>query len=161
LFKGKIAMKINLNPLLLLLCVLLTIALFTSSALSQDSDTMTLHVVERATTDVVTDLGEEGDSVGDVLTFANEVYDENNETLVGTDNGFCVRTVVGAAWECIWTLTLADGQITVEGPFNDTGESVFAVTGGTGAYANARGQMTLTWRNDAGTEFDFVYEISN
>ena len=121
--------------------------------------TTTLHVVERATTDTVADIAPEGDSVGDVLGFANEVFDENNANKVGSDNGACTRTAAGAAWECIWTLTLADGQITVEGPFYDAGDSVLAITGGTGAYKEARGQMKLHARNAQGTEYDFTYEI--
>ena len=43
-----------------------------------------LAVVERAATDVVTDTGDSGDTVGDILTFANEVYDEANANEVGT-----------------------------------------------------------------------------
>jgi allene oxide cyclase len=126
----------------------------------QSSNTMSLTVVERATTDVVTDVGEEGDSVGDVLTFANEVYDEANETQVGTDSGYCIRTAVGVGWECFWTMTLEDGQIMVQGPFSDTGDSTMAIIGGTGAYANAGGEMGLHSRNAEGTEFDFSYQIS-
>lgn len=126
---------------------------------SAQESSLTIHVVERATTDVVTDFAEEGDSVGDLLTFANEVYDENNENLVGTDNGYCIRTAVGLAWECAWTLTLDDGQLMVEGSFMDVGDSVLAISGGTGAYQNARGQMTLHDRNGDATEYDFVYEI--
>jgi hypothetical protein len=142
------------NLILLVLAALMLMAFVT-----QDT-TMTIHVVERATTDVVTDTGDEGDSVGDILTFANEVYDENNESLVGTDNGYCFRTVVGSAWECEWTLTLEDGQINVSVPFYDTGDSLLAITGGTGAYAGTRGQMTLSFHNEDATEFDFVYEIT-
>jgi allene oxide cyclase len=41
--------------------------------------------------------------------------------------------VVGESWECIWTTLLPRGQITVEGPFYDTRDSVLAITGGTGA----------------------------
>src|SRR5258708_5686386 len=80
------------------------------------ADTQSLKLVEHATTDTVTDTGDEDDSVGDILTFANPVFDEQNKTQLGSDNGWCVRTVVGTAWECFWTLTLKDGQITVEGP---------------------------------------------
>jgi hypothetical protein len=122
-----------------------------------------LTVVEHADTDAVTDVGESGDTVGDILTFANQVYDEKNENEIGSDNGYCFRTVVGegAAWECHWILTLADGQLAVDGPFYDKGDSMLAITGGTGAYATARGQMTLHARNDQGTEYDFVYEISD
>jgi allene oxide cyclase len=94
-----------------------------------------------------------------VLGFANPVFDAANKTQVATDNGTCVRTAVGKAFECVWTLTRSDGQITVEGPFFDTKESTLAITGGTGAYDEARGQMKLHARNEKGTEYDFTYEI--
>ena len=100
-----------------------------------------------------------GDSAGDILTFANEVFDKDNANKVGSDNGWCARTVVGKAWECIWTTTLAEGQITVEGPFYDTADSVLAITGGTGEYAEASGSLALHARNDKGTEYDFVYKL--
>ena len=119
----------------------------------------TLALVEHATSDTVTDTGAQGDSVGDILTFANDVFDKDNAKKVGSDNGWCARTVVGKAWECIWTVTLAEGQITVEGPFYDTADSVMAVTGGTGEYAEARGSLALHARNDKGTEYDFVYTL--
>lgn len=120
----------------------------------------TLHVVEHATTDAVADTGPQGDSLGDVLAFANSVFDEANQKEVGSDNGQCIRTAVGAAWECFWTITLPEGQITVEGPFYDTKDSTLAITGGTGAYSGARGQMSLHSRNAQGTEYDFVYDIA-
>lgn len=118
-----------------------------------------ITVVEHADTDAVVDIGAKDDSAGDVLTFANPVFDVANKTQVGTDQGHCIRTVVGKAWECFWTLSLKDGQLTVEGPFLDAGDSVLAVTGGTGKYAGARGQMKLHYRNPKGTEFDFRYEL--
>jgi hypothetical protein len=62
--------------------------------------TVRLALVERAANDAVTDTGAEGDSVGDILTFANQIYDEANAAVVGNDNGWCVRTVAGVAWEC-------------------------------------------------------------
>ena len=123
------------------------------------AETKTLRFVERAPSDTVTDTGEKGDSVGDLLTFANDVYDEKNATKLGTDQGFCLRVNKGVSWECLWTLTLADGQITVEGPFFDAGDSTLAITGGTGAYTTVRGQMKLHARNAAGTEYDFTYEL--
>jgi hypothetical protein len=118
-----------------------------------------ITVVEHADTDAVVDIGAKEDSAGDVLTFANPVFDAANKVHVGTDQGYCIRTVVGKAWECVWTLSLKSGQITVEGPFFDTGDSVLAITGGTGLYAGARGQMKLHYRNPKGTEFDFHYEL--
>ena len=121
--------------------------------------TTTLHVIEHADTDAVGDVAPEGDSVGDTLGFANPVYDESNTQQLGTDNGFCVRTAVGEAWECVWTINLAEGQITVEGPFYDAKDSMLAITGGTGEYSQVRGEMTLHARNAQGTEFDFTYTI--
>lgn len=140
---------------LLIVVVILALAAFSPGK----QNTTSLTVVEHADTDVVTDTGEKGDTVGDVLTFANKVYDEKNEKEIGSDNGYCLRTAVGAAWECNWTLTLADGSVVVEGPFYDTGDSVLAITGGTGKYADARGSMKLHWRNEKGTEYDFAYEF--
>jgi hypothetical protein len=48
----------------------------------------------------------------------NPVYDAANKTRIGRDQGDCVRTVVGKAWECFWTVLLPAGQITVEGPYS-------------------------------------------
>ncbi len=125
------------------------------------ADMQSLKVVERATTDTVTSTGDADDNAGDILTFANEVFDEANKEKVGSDNGWCVRTVVGVAWECFWTLTLKGGQITVEGPYLDAGDSVLAVTGGTGTYAGAKGEMSLHARNAEGTEYDFGYKLAH
>jgi allene oxide cyclase len=118
-----------------------------------------IHVVEHATTDATTDTGKKGDSAGDILTFANKVFDSADTRKVGTDNGFCVRTVAGFSYECWWTTFLAKGQITVEGPFYDKKNSVLAITGGTGAYARARGFMELNFHNAKGTKFDFVFHV--
>jgi hypothetical protein len=118
-----------------------------------------LKLVEHATSDTVTDLGAKDDSAGDLLTFANDIYDATNAKKIGSDNGWCVRTVPGKAWECFWTLFLDAGQVTVEGPFLDAGDSVLAVTGGTGKYAGVRGDMTLHARDAKGSEYDFVYHL--
>ena len=119
----------------------------------------TVHVVEHAVTDAVSN-GTKADSLGNVLTFANPVYDSADKSKVGSDNGFCVRTEKGKAWECLWTTFLAGGQITVEGPFSDTGNTKLAITGGTGAYANSRGWMELNYHNKKGTKYDFVFHLS-
>ena len=54
-----------------------------------------LVVVERPVGETTVDLGAKGDSVGDLLVFANKVYDASNKTRVGSDQGYCIRTIVG------------------------------------------------------------------
>ena len=118
-----------------------------------------IKVVERPVGETTIDLGAKGDSVGDLLVFANGVFDAANKTQVGTDQGYCVRTIVGKSWECNWTLSLKGGQITVEGPFMDEGDSLFTVTGGTGKYAGAKGSMKLHPRDAKSTGYDFTYDL--
>ncbi|MDH5224778.1 MAG: dirigent protein [Actinomycetota bacterium] len=119
-----------------------------------------ITVVERATTDKVIDVGRRGDSPGDLLTFANRLFDETNTTKVGRDQGSCIRISRNRGlWQCSWTSFLEGGSLTVEGPFFDDRESDLAITGGTGAYSAATGSMHLGFRDDP-AEFDFVYSIN-
>jgi allene oxide cyclase len=120
--------------------------------------TTTVSVVEHAATDVTTDTGKKGDSAGDVLTFANDVYNAQDSAKVGTDEGFCVRTVKGKTYECTWTTILPGGHLAVQGPFYDARNSTVAIVGGTGRYRNARGTMRLTSRA-GGNKFAFVFHV--
>jgi hypothetical protein len=121
----------------------------------------TFTMVERATTDAVTDIGASGDSAGDLLTFANEIFDAADAERVGSDSGFCVRTVAGKSWECFFTVALADGQITVAGPFLDAGDTTMTVTGGTGHYTGAKGDMKLHARDEKGSAYDFTFTLAH
>jgi allene oxide cyclase len=56
----------------------------------------TLNLVERATTDTVADIAPEGDSVGDVLGFANDVYDGANQTKNGCGAGTIGMNIQGS-----------------------------------------------------------------
>ena len=120
----------------------------------------TITVIEHADTDVTTDNPPEGDSPGDVLTFANEVFDETDTEDVGSDQGYCIRTAIGESYECNFTTLLAKGNITVEGPFYDAKDSVLSITGGTGHYRKARGEMELSAYGNEGPKFQFVFHIT-
>ncbi|HEY6068079.1 MAG TPA: allene oxide cyclase family protein [Gaiellaceae bacterium] len=152
-------MKRVLIPAAVLGAAILTFAVVNATAGSSRSrEGGRIHVIEHATSDAVTN-GTADDSAGNILTFANGVFDSSDTKKVGTDQGYCVRIEVGKSWECNWTTFLPGGQITVEGPFLDTGDSTVAITGGTGAYRNVRGSMQLKYHNPAGTEFDFVFNL--
>jgi allene oxide cyclase len=118
-----------------------------------------LQIVERAISDTIVHVGGKDDAAGNLLTFANPVFDAANKKQLGSDQGFCVRVAVAKSWECLWTVTLAGGQITVEGPFLDQGDSLLAVTGGTGKYAGAKGSLKLHARDAKGSAYDFHYEL--
>ncbi|MBA2124790.1 Allene oxide cyclase [Hyphomicrobium methylovorum] len=124
------------------------------------ADKVAVVLVEHNSNWTTTDTGAPGDSVGDVMTFANTIFDAKNEKQVGTNNGVCIRTVVAEAYECNWTTFLADGQISVAGPFYDAKDATLAVTGGTGAYEGMHGQLKVHARDAKATEIDFRFELS-
>jgi allene oxide cyclase len=120
----------------------------------------TVHVIEHAVTDTEIPTGGGKDVKGNILTFNNPIFNAANAKQVGHDEGFCTRLAPKQGiWECLWTTFLAGGQITVQGPFYDTRNSVLSITGGTGAYRNARGQMKLVSRN-GGKAYDFIFQLS-
>jgi hypothetical protein len=120
----------------------------------------TVHVIEHAITDTEIPTGGGKDVKGNILTFNNPVYNVSNTKRVGHDEGFCTRIAPKQGiWECLWTTFLKEGQVTVQGPFYDTRNSVLSITGGTGAYRNSRGEMALLSRN-GGKEYDFIFKLS-
>jgi hypothetical protein len=151
-----------MKPLRVVPPALACVALLAAAGCGGDSESSTIKLIEHAETDVVRHIGpaKEEDSAGDVLAFANPVFDSENKQRMGSDNGACIRTAAGKAWECFWTVSLSGGQITVEGPFNDGRDSTLAITGGTDEYEDASGQMQLHARNPEETEYDFTYEVN-
>jgi Allene oxide cyclase len=138
---------------------LFSIAVAAALTWAAPASAASLYVIEHAVSDATASIGKAKDNRGDVLTFANPLFDATNKKQIGSDNGFCIRTVVGKAYECTWINTLAAGQITVEGPFHNSGDTTLAVTGGTGKYAGARGQMLLHARDAKGSEYDFKFSL--
>jgi hypothetical protein len=157
--------RFKLLALALALAIVLAAGIVSISAASAsdrpDKSARRLTVVEHADSDSVVDTGPAGDSLGDILAFGNPIYDAANAKQVGRDQGYCVRTNVGTSWECNWTVILDEGSLVVEGPFyDDLRDSQLAITGSTGDFRNARGEMTLHSRNAAGSEFDFIYRLT-
>ena len=119
-----------------------------------------IDLVERAATDTISlHGGTAADNVGDMLTFTNPIYDASNTKQVGSDQGYCVRLTVGKLFECRWTLSLAKGQIMVDGPVVDGEDSVLAIVGGTGVYGGASGEMGIHARDAKATAYDFHYRL--
>ena len=118
-----------------------------------------LEFIEHAKSDATLDLGAPGDSPGDLLTFANPLFDPLDKAQIGIDQGYCVRVAVGKSWECSITIIVDGGQIMITGPYNDKGDSMLAVIGGTGRFAGTKGQMLLHARDAKGSAYDFRFEL--
>ena len=93
------------------------------------------------------DLGKEGEGPGDLfLTSGVPVRDERTGRRVGEIDGFEVilsRAHIGMVFQS-GSLNLRDGSIQGAGIIRHTdAEQAESLTGGTGAYANTRGQMTV------------------
>ena len=136
-----------------------------SSVLSSSATAgTTLTVIEHTVSDHVTDVGRTGLGPGDLLTFHNPIYNSTDTTVVGSDQGFCIRITKfkenkKGSWECEWTTFLNNGadSITVESPFYDTGLGTGAITGGTGLYVGASGSLDLSCSE---TECTFKFNLS-
>jgi hypothetical protein len=106
-------------------------------------------------------------TIGDEVVFTDLLWDHSGGHQVGTDAVACTAMKVTSSAEtdqCVATFSLTDrGQITVQGlvvlpPGDETGAKFdLAVTGGTGEFADADGQLTveiLNSKGDANLTFD-------
>ena len=128
--------------------LLITVIFLGVSACSQESP-QTLITIADARTDParVIDMGEPGDSAGDMLVFDQPLLDEDME-IIGNNSGTCIRTRVEHSLQCQWTLTFENGSIQVAGREFDQGTSVIGITGGSGSYSGISGEMTSVNNND-------------
>jgi hypothetical protein len=94
------------------------------------------------------DTGEPGPSVGDVVVARDEVL-RANAAPAGTFRQVCTLVDLAgnpftSTYECSGSLELTAGTITMQGPFVPAkAEQSAAITGGTGAYATARGEIVI------------------
>ena len=139
----------------IIIAIIAVIATTSSATWAQSPAKEGSDVLPHSTTTLVTiadgrsgiaqsvDLGEAGDSPGDIFVFDQPLLNSNREPI-GNNSGFCIRTLPGKFSECQWTLTLANGTITVAGRESDTGTSMVPVIGGSGKYLLVRGVMATT-----------------
>jgi hypothetical protein len=98
-------------------------------------------------------------SLGDILVFTNPLADASGR-VVGRLHVSCATTAgarnfLKSAITCSGTYVLRDGTVTAQGTFRVGGSTTtIAITGGTGAYANARG--VLVSKDDRGGTHDTI-----
>jgi hypothetical protein len=117
-----------------------------------DNDVRTFKVTLRhgPDTDHELDLGASGLSVGDRFIFATDAFRKGERVGVGAGDCVTVRFRPGRDQPqahndlCVATLSLPEGQITAQGLFDRITGPVpvtLAITGGTGAYRTAHGEL--------------------
>ncbi|MFB3116389.1 MAG: dirigent protein [Gammaproteobacteria bacterium] len=127
---------------------LLTTIMLGLAACSQETPQILVTIADaRANKAQHIDLGEPGDSVGDILTFDQPLLNEDMKQ-VGNNSGKCIRTLVEHSFQCQWTLTFENGSIQVAGREFDQGTSTLSIVGGTGKYSGITGEMESTNNND-------------
>ncbi|WP_432011209.1 allene oxide cyclase barrel-like domain-containing protein [Streptomyces cucumeris] len=107
---------------------------------------------------VHTDVGTRGLSVGDEFVYSDKLF--QNGKQVGEDGSSCqVTKLVGEkiTTNCVLSVQLSDGQLTAQSLWTKGTDTVrMAVTGGTGAYRGATGELTC---NDIQTPHE-TYRIT-
>jgi hypothetical protein len=130
---------------------------------ADDDHSRTIRVQERNIQEADIDLGEPDFSAGDQFVFRGELYDRDDDR-VGISGGVCTflaEEAAGVDAQCVATFRLDDGQITVQGLITFTEEDrpfQAAITGGTGDYRNAHGQVRIV--NNADGTVDYTIRLS-
>jgi Dirigent-like protein len=110
-------------------------------------------LADRGEDEFESDLGERGDSAGDVLGWINPV--ERDGDASGEQLSLCTRTSGDeeeSTLACTLTLKFDEGSIVSEGLFDTArDEEELAILGGTGEYEGARGNVT--WRSSGEGRF--------
>jgi hypothetical protein len=125
---------------------------FASSSTSRSADHRGVQVIQliaKGGHETNIDLGSKGFSAGDQeLVAANLVQDGKRVGEVGSVCQLVRVAKSSAACLDTFTLSLPKGQITTQGLVTSTpagaGTFALAITGGTGAYQTAHGQMKVT-----------------
>jgi allene oxide cyclase-like protein len=128
--------------------ILLSVAILGFSACTQETPQILVTIADaRISPAQYSDIGDSGDSVGDILSFDQPLLDIDMREI-GNNSGICTRTHIGHSFQCQWTLTFEDGSIQVAGREYDQGTSTLSIIGGTGKYSGINGEMESINNND-------------
>ena len=143
-----------------LLLVVLAVALAGGAYAAPQTDAKssakrTIHLREASATPKLTvvDIGDHGPSAGDHVVTVDGVLDAGG-AAAGSTSQVCTLLTPGAniftsTYDCTGSFDLADGSITVQGTFVPTAAaSTLAITGGTGEFAKARGEVVIATEAD-------------
>jgi hypothetical protein len=116
-----------------------------ASGKSSDQATFTLVAIPET----------QGEPIERGFTFTDRLETTDGVPIDGWDGGRCINLNPDpedlSQWMCELVVRLPEGDIAMAGPFDVSGEAdlVFAVTGGTGTFRNARGEVEVVPIPDA------------
>ena len=117
--------------------------------------THVVTVIEHEVRNADVDTGDPGESPGDYFLFESRLLHPASGDVVGVDSGKCmiaIRTFV-----CDATARInGKGKIVVAGAFFSENDGVLPITGGTGAYREAAGQLFVRDLPNGDTRLTFV-----
>ena len=145
-----------------LAAMLVTILSFASFASAHTDDVKVLHLRGVQVESQLVDVAPEGPepSLGDSFVLSENLLRDGHK--VGISGVVCTFVRLQhppSAVECVITARLGSDQLTVQGLSFDQPRNVFAITGGTGRWRNAGGQVVV--RDVSETESDITLFISD
>jgi len=133
-----------------------TVATAAKAATARDH-TKVLTALEIEDRSVAIDVGDPGESAGDYFVAEGTLKSADGTKTIGRDSVHCTLSV--RAFVCDATASIfGKGKITVYGAFFRENDSRIAVTGGTGAYKEAGGQLTIA---PSGNNTLLVFELTD
>jgi len=153
----------RISVIALMAVALLAGSLTLSSASASSDDSFRLTAISKQFKNI--DVPPRGESLGDSFVFNDALYAKKR--LVGQLNGTCTLTRLDpkaneGVQQCLVTASLPDGDITTQGVIRFSGEEpsgfTTAVTGGTGDYAGAGGEVHVRFVSDKVTRLAVVLD---
>jgi len=136
----------------ILTVVALALSLVSPALSRNDFQQRTIRLTDRFSDDdenfTYVDVPPKDFSVGDYFAAHDVVYNPANTERRGITFGDCLVVAKDETLECDITFHLGRETITTEGTFFPRDRNVWAVTGGTGAYKTAHGELTFQARKD-------------
>ena len=130
--------------------ILVAGTIFAATAAGGSSNSSTIRLYHHDTSQENIDLGAPGPSEGDQFLFAGDTFKRKGGTQLGRGAGTCTTMSTGAAGEvlCVVNFSLRNGQIATEGLFVSADlfggkKLTYPITGGSGRYRQARGEVSV------------------
>jgi allene oxide cyclase-like protein len=150
------------KALIFLAVLLVTTLSFTSFASAHTDDVKVLHLTGVQVESQLVDVAPKGDgpSLGDSFVLSENLFRDGHK--VGISGVVCTFVRIQhppSAVNCVISARIGSDELTIQGFGFDQPSNVYAITGGTGRWRNAGGQVVV--RDVSETESDITVFVSD